>query len=224
MIVPVILLLISLGGTAAALLLPGLSDLVLVTGPMVVASLWLLLRARSASRDPDWNLDRLADEQPARRWKLRTPKHKAKPNWIVIDGSNVMHWADETPRIEPLREVVAQLQALGYTPGVVFDANAGYLIAGKYQHDHAFGKLLGLPQDRIMVVQKGEPADPTILTAAQDLDARVVTNDRYRDWAGEFPQVKTPGFLIRGGYRDGRLWLDLDEAKGARPLEIAGAP
>jgi len=218
MIVPFLPLLISLGGVAAAWRVPGLWDLILLAGPMAVASLWLLLRAWRTPRNRDRNLERVVDQPPARKWFSRPPK--AVPQWIVIDGSNVMHWADETPRIEPLREVVAHLQGLGYTPGVVFDANAGYLLAGRYQHDRAFGRLLGLPQDRIMVVPKGEPADPTILRAAEDLDARVVTNDRYRDWVDEFPQVRQPGFLIRGGYREGKLWLDLDDAQPAQTRRV----
>ncbi|NKX45616.1 NYN domain-containing protein [Roseicyclus persicicus] len=202
MVVPLILLALSAAGLAAALMVPGLSDLVLLAAPMVVASLFLLLRAALARRRPQ-----KAPQPPGTRsWRVKPPRAK----WIVVDGSNVMHWADETPRIEPLREVVAHLEAQGYAPGVVFDANAGYLVEGRYRHDGAFARLLGLPEDRIMVVPKGTPADPMILTAARDLGARVVTNDRYRDWAAEYPEVRRDGFLVRGGYRDGRLWLDLE--------------
>lgn len=45
----------------------------------------------------------------------------------------------------------------------------------------------------------------------------MVSNDRYRDWAGEYPELTRPGQLIRGGYRDGALWLDptLPEALAA---------
>jgi len=120
-----------------------------------------------------------------------------------------MHWRDGTPRIETLREVVLTLQNAGLAPGVVFDANVGYKLMGRYLHDHAMGNLLGLPRDHVMIVPKGEPADPTILTAARDYDARIVTNDRFRDWEDSFPGLHQTGLLIRGGYRDGKLWLDL---------------
>lgn len=205
--VPVILLFLSLGGLAAAVLLPGWSDLILLAGPAALASLWLLARAAMPRKQPRDFSDLDPGDTPSRR--VRRPK--SPPKWIVIDGSNVMHWQNETPSIEPLQDVLRELTARGFSAGVVFDANAGYLIAGRYQHDHAFGRSLGLPDDRIMVVPKGTPADPTILTIARDLGARVVTNDRFRDWAGDFPEVARPGFLIRGGYRDGRLWLDLAE-------------
>lgn len=195
--VPFLLFFVSLAGIAAALLVPGLSDLMLVTGPMLLASLWLLIRARRAAR---------AD----------------RPH-IVVDGSNVLYWQDNTPRIETVREVIDHLKALGYAPGVVFDANAGHLVAGKYQHDHALGRQVGLPPDRVLVVAKGTPADPTILMAARDLGARVVTNDRYRDWADQHPQVLQPGFLVRGGYRDGRLWTELDSTAAKALLHKTAA-
>lgn len=128
---------------------------------------------------------------------------------VVVDGSNVMYWKDEKPRLDTVREVVAHLEAQGFKPGVMFDANAGYLLTGKYQHHPAFAKLLGLTPDRVLVVPKGQPADPTILAAARELDARIVTNDRFRDWAEHHPEVRQPGHLIRGGYREGRPWLEL---------------
>jgi hypothetical protein len=190
MIVPLILFLFSLAGIAASLTQPGVSDLILLATPCALASLFLLARAFS------------------RRTKGRDqPPQKM----IVIDGSNVMHWKDGTPQIDSLREVVQHLTSLGFAPGVVFDANAGHLTTGKYQHHGAMGKLLGLPEDRVMVVHKGTPADPTILAAARDLGARIVTNDRYLDWADAHPEVREPGHLIRGGFRAGQVWLNLDE-------------
>jgi len=165
---------------AISRVLPGYSDLALLAAIFGLGGAWLLLRHL-----------------------LKRPKR-----WIVVDGSNVMHWRDNQPRLETLQEVLALLKARGYVPGVVFDANAGHLLAQRYLHDHAFGKLLGLPVDQIMVVQKGTPADPTVLAAARDFGARVVSNDRFRHWAKAHPEVGKRGFLMQGGYRDGKLWLD----------------
>lgn len=138
-------------------------------------------------------------------WRTR---RRTQKRWIILDGSNVMHWQNGTPDLAPLKQVISTLTAQGFTPGVVFDANAGYLLRGKYAHDHALGKMLGLPSDRILVVPKGTQADRYILMSARDLNARIVTNDRYRDWAETFPEVATKGHLIQGGYRNGTLWLD----------------
>ncbi|MDP4032021.1 MAG: hypothetical protein Q8P60_04055 [Pseudorhodobacter sp.] len=179
----------ALGAVVATLALPGLSDLLVLSGACALASLIILAQA--------W-----------RRRTIRGPK--APPRYIVVDGSNVIHWKDETPQIDTLRAVLRHLTDLGYSPGVVFDANAGYKITGRYQHDGALGRLLGLPEDRVMVVAKGTPADPTVLTAARDLGARVVSNDRFRDWAETFPEVLEPGHVVRGGYRGGKLWIGLE--------------
>lgn len=194
MIVPLLLFILSFASTYATVAVADLAQYQLLAGLATLASLLLLMRGLL---------------RPAKGATVAARK------WIVVDGSNVMHWKDGTPQIETVREVVGHLAALGYTPGVVFDANAGYLMFGKYRHDRAFGKLLGRPEDRVMVVPKGTPADPTVLTAARDLGAQIVTNDRFRDWAEAHPEVREKGHLIRGGYRAGKLWLNLAEPEPA---------
>ncbi|MFK7744473.1 MAG: hypothetical protein AB8B47_05435 [Roseobacter sp.] len=144
---------------------------------------------------------------PKRR-KFIPPK---QGKWAIIDGSNVMHWDGGKPKIATVRRVVDHLIAHDFTPSVMFDANAGYLLVGKYQHDGALSKALGLPESHVMVVPKGTPADPAILTAARDYNARIVTNDRFRDWTREFPEVRKPGHLIKGGFRSGTLFLQLQK-------------
>lgn len=180
---PYVVLIVSSIALTGTLLIPGFSEFLLVTGPAFLASLVLALRALT----------------------------KRRKRWVILDGSNVMYWRDATPQIETLQEVILELRTAGYTPGVVFDANAGYLLSGKYQHDGALAKSLGLPEERVMVVPKGSPADPAILAAAVDLGAQVVTNDRYRDWVEQHPEVAEPGYLIRGGYKAGKLWLDVSK-------------
>lgn len=220
MIVPFALLLAALAGVFAALTNPALTDLVMLAGPCALAALILLLRAiaKPVTRRPDkWPTDRQASTPTRHRPKPRLlgrPQARAA-NHIVIDGSNVLYWKGNTPDIETLRDVVQHLEALGYAPGVVFDANAGYKISGKYQHDKGLGRLIGLPEDRVLVVPKGTPADPVILEAARDLGARIVTNDRYRDWAEAHPEIHTKGHLVSGDYVDGQLRLDIAQTKAA---------
>ncbi|MBZ0122811.1 MAG: hypothetical protein K8F31_02885 [Roseovarius sp.] len=178
-----LILLLSLAGIAVALFLPGYGDLLLVAGPSALAALVLLLSA----------------------FALRKRRHG---NWVLIDGSNVMHWKGGSPQVETLKDVIAKIAEQRLSPAVVFDANAGYLLAGKYKHHHAMAKMVGLSEDRVMVAPKGTPADSFLLMAARDFDAPIVTNDRYRDWAGEYPEIGQPGRLIRGGYSKGVLWLE----------------
>ena len=108
-----------------------------------------------------------------------------------------------------MQELVRQ----GFRPGVVFDANVGYKLTGQFLGERELARLLSLPRDQILVVPKGSQADPFLLETARDLKARIVTNDRYRDWTDRFPDVAQPDKLIRGEIRDGRVWLKGMEAK-----------
>lgn len=183
MIAPALLLFASTAGLVAALALPEGADFVLIAAPATLASLVLLIHAARPRR--------------------------ARTGLVILDGSNVMHWQAGTPMLETLRAVLDAARAHGMTPGVVFDANAGYLLFGSYMGDRGFARLLNLPRERVMVVEKGTPADPAILTAARDLGARVITNDRYRDWVEQFPQLATPGHLIPGRILDGAVMLEV---------------
>jgi Zc3h12a-like ribonuclease protein len=184
----ILLVVVSLGGVLIALTLPEWSDLLLIAGSSALTAAILLLYT----------------------WLRRSrAARKAARKWVILDGSNVMHWKNGEPKIETVLEVTRYLSMRGFTPGVVFDANAGYLISDRYLHDSGFGLLLELPEERVMVVPKGSPADPIILAAARDHGARVVTNDQFRDWADDFPEIRNEGFLIGGGYRSGKLRLDL---------------
>ena len=124
-----------------------------------------------------------------------------------------MHWQDNRPNLDPVRAVVRQLINLGHVPGVVFDANAGWKLMGRYLHDGDFARLLGLETRQVLVVPKGTQADPFLLQTAREFGARIVTNDRFRDWADAHPEVLQPGFLIRGFIRDGSLRLDRLDAE-----------
>ena len=183
---PGVLFSFSVLAVALALWVPGARDILLVAMPALVASLYLLLLGF-------WG-------------------RKAALPSVVVDGSNVMHWLDGKPRVEPLLQVVAALKRRGFAPGVVFDANVGHKLAGHSAHEGAMAKLLGLPVNWVIVVGKGVVADAVILQAARDLQARIVTNDRFREWVEAHPEVAEPGFLIRGGFREGVLWLDLESA------------
>lgn len=188
----VLIFILSLVGIMVVMIRPELADLLLVFGPCALASLVLLL------------------QQLRQGWFRRSrPAPKVAKRWVILDGSNVMHWKDGKPRIETVRTVMSHFFANGYNVSIVFDANAGYLTSGHYLHDSGFADALGISQDRVIVVPKGTPADPIILAAARDRGARIVTNDRFRDWAGDYPEVRTRGHLIRGGFKSGRLWLNL---------------
>jgi len=182
MTAPLLLLALSAAGIVAAFTVPGWGDVLLLSVPCVVASLWLSAKAILRRLRP----------------------------WAVIDGSNVMHWRGGSPSLAPLRDTVATLTARGFRTLIVFDANAGHVLAGRYLSGPALAARIGVRRGRVIVVDKGSAADPVILACARRLGARVITNDRYREWAHAHPEVTRPDFLVRGRYRTGRLHLPLD--------------
>jgi len=130
-----------------------------------------------------------------------------KRKQVIVDGSNVMYWKDGEPRLDSVVDVLAKLTALGFSPGVMFDANVGYTLTGEFKNDAAMSKLLKLPKSRVLVAPNGVAADEMILQAARDLSAPIVSNDKFRDWAHTFPEITNPGYLIRGSYQQGDLKL-----------------
>ncbi|MFE3837363.1 NYN domain-containing protein [Pseudogemmobacter sonorensis] len=154
----------------------------------LLALAFVLLRLRSARR---------GEGDPAGRLPL-----------AVIDGSNVMHWRDGTPALATVRAVVETLRAQGYKPGVIFDANAGYKLMGRYQDDADLARAIGMPARDVLVVPKGQQADPFLLDFARDTGAVLISNDRFRDRIEDYPALATPGRIRRGGWRDGRIWLE----------------
>lgn len=190
----------------------------LVFAAVLVGVLVFLVRLRGrrqsgqAGRDrrtpPKRTTPRRAGKDSAPAGFARAIRPERERNWILVDGSNVMHWEDNTPHVEPLRRVVNALKAQGLDPGVVFDANAGWKLFGRYMGESELSQILGLPRDQVLVVPKGSPADPWILTTARDFGARIVTNDHYRDWADDHPEVAAPGFLVHGGLSGTGVWLE----------------
>ena len=139
---------------------------------------------------------------------------------ILVDGSNVMRWREGTPDLATLGGVLRLLDAEGLAPVVVFDANAGYLVGDGWMGPAALAERLGLDRDRVIVADKGTPADPILLEIARETGAVIVTKDRFRDWVEDWPLVREPGRLRRGGWRHGVLTLA--PAAQAREAPVAG--
>ena len=146
------------------------------------------------------------------RWLARpSPRPRRRdpgPNWIAVDGSNVMYWDAANPRIETVRAVTDDLRRRGFVPVVWFDANAGHLTLGRWAGPDRLALKLGLPPAQVHVVGRGTQADPAIIAGAEAMGAHIVTNDRYRDWQAADPTLQLAGVLVSGGVREGRVRLE----------------
>jgi hypothetical protein len=204
---PLIVLLVSLGALVATLEggagLLDLGPLLFALGILVALLLAALdLRRAARARDIAAPRRRRAETVPVRpRYRLPFDRR----GMILVDGSNVMRWREGTPDLATLGGVLRLLDAEGLVPVVVFDANAGYLVGDGWMDPAALAERLGLARDRVIVADKGTQADPILLEIAQETGAVIVTKDRFRDWAEDWPLVNEPGRLRRGGWRNGAL-------------------
>jgi len=149
----------------------------------------------------------------------RAPQKYSPIPWLVVDGSNVLFWNPAGPSLETVAQVLRRAEAAGLHPLVWFDANVGYRVGDCWLGPIELAKALSSPRKRVFVAQKGHPADPFLLEMATQRGARVITNDRFRDWSAQFPSVTTPGFLIQG--RFGPSGLEMDLAAAAAPALAA---
>lgn len=102
----------------------------------------------------------------------------------IIDGSNVAHSTEANgPRLENIMLVWNELVAEEYDPVIVVDA------ALRHQIDDRSAYEAMVDDGRIKQAPAGTDADYFILSFAREFDARIVSNDRFRDRESSFPDL-----------------------------------
>lgn len=125
----------------------------------------------------------------------------AKSRAAIIDGSNVAHSTEGgVARLENIRLVEAKVREEGMEPIVVVDA------ALRYQIDDQPGYDAMVESGEIRQAPAGTDADYFILTFAKELNARIVSNDRFRDRSRHFPRLRDR--VIRFMIVDGEVVLE----------------
>lgn len=116
----------------------------------------------------------------------------------VFDGSNIYHLGHENRLdAQPLGEMAHLLRSQGYRIICFFDANIFHTIGehGAFQSDKRHSPamlepIFGLKEDEIYVVPSGVQADKYILECLKYMPISfAVTNDKYRDYASQYPTV-----------------------------------
>lgn len=103
---------------------------------------------------------------------------------VLVDGSNVAHSTEgEKAQLVNILAVREKLAEDGLDPVVVVDA------ALRHQIDDRAGYEQLVDAGVVRQAPAGTDADYFILTFARELDARIVSNDRYRDRLRDFPDA-----------------------------------
>jgi hypothetical protein len=104
---------------------------------------------------------------------------------VLVDGSNVAHSTEgEKPLIENLTAVRDKLKQEGLEPVIVADASLRHQIddPARYERMIDAGEVRQAPA--------GTDADYFILSFARELNATIVSNDRFKDRLAQFPEVR----------------------------------
>jgi hypothetical protein len=103
---------------------------------------------------------------------------------VLVDGSNVAHSTEgEKAQLANILAVREKMTAEGFEPVVVVDA------ALRHQIDDRAGYEQLVESGVVRQAPAGTDADYFILSFARELDARIVSNDRFRDRIDAFPDA-----------------------------------
>jgi len=104
---------------------------------------------------------------------------------VLVDGANVAHSAEgEPPRVSHIIAVRDKLLEEGLKPIIVADAALRHRI----DDPAAYERLVEAGE--VHQAPAGTDADYFILSFARELDASIVSNDRFRDRMKQFPEAR----------------------------------
>jgi Zc3h12a-like ribonuclease protein len=115
------------------------------------------------------------------------PSHPAQPesNIVLVDGSNVAHSTEgEKPLVANLMAVRDKLKEEGFEPIIMADAALRHQIDDPKRYEQL------IDDGAVRQAPAGTDADYFILSFARELNATIVSNDRFRDRASQFPEAR----------------------------------
>ena len=117
---------------------------------------------------------------------------------VVIDGANVAYEersAGGKPKLSNLLNVRNELEGRGFEAVIIVDASLNYDIDDQKQLETL------IQSQQVRQVPAGTDADYFIIQLADQFNARVVTNDRYKDYLDDYPWItdrRLPYMIVKG--------------------------
>ena len=106
-------------------------------------------------------------------------------NVVLVDGSNVAHSIEgEPPHVANLIAIREKLREEGLEPIIVADAALRHQIDDPQRYEKM------IDDGMVRQAPAGTDADYFILSFARELNAGVVSNDRFRDRIKRFPEIR----------------------------------
>ena len=135
---------------------------------------------------------------------------------IIVDGSNVAYYGQQpdeetgkvTPSLKTLKVAISTLEKLGHEPIVLSDAPLRHEIDDK----DGFNEMI--QNEEVFPVPAGTIADHYILNLAYEEDAKILSNDFFRDYQDEFQDINSRRLPYR--VKNGRFQI----GKPAPPKKV----
>ncbi|HTI62769.1 MAG TPA: hypothetical protein VL524_04620 [Gemmatimonadaceae bacterium] len=119
---------------------------------------------------------------------MSAPSRAHRPeskNIVLVDGSNVAHSTEgEQAQVANLLAVRDKLREEGMEPVIVVDAALRHQVDDPQRYEQL------VEEGEVRQAPAGTDADYFILSFARELNASIVSNDRFRDRIKEFPEVR----------------------------------
>src|SRR5689334_5755670 len=117
---------------------------------------------------------------------------------VVIDGANVAYEersAGGKPKLSNLLKVRNELEERGLEAVIIVDASLKYDIDDQTQLETL------IQSQQVRQVPAGTDADYFIIQFSEEFNARVVTNDRSKDYLDDYPWItdrRLPYMIVKG--------------------------
>lgn len=113
------------------------------------------------------------------------PEREETGNVVLVDGSNVAYATEgEPPRVANIIAVRDKLREEGFEPIIVADAALRHSIDDPRRYERL------VDEGEVRQAPAGTDADYFILSFARELNAGIVSNDRFRDRVRQFPEAR----------------------------------
>ncbi|MEG3224069.1 MAG: Zc3h12a-like ribonuclease [Methanobacteriales archaeon Met13] len=116
---------------------------------------------------------------------------------VIVDAANVAHYGkkEDKPSLDKIILAVEVLEKMGYQPVLIADASLRHEIDQKEE----FKQMVD--GGKIQEVPAGTAADHYILNRAEEEDAKILSNDVFREYADEFQDIKSRRlpYTFKGG-------------------------
>lgn len=106
---------------------------------------------------------------------------------VIVDAANVAHHGkmDGKPSLDRIIQAVGVLEKMGYQPVLIADASL------RHEIDQKDDYLKLVEGGKIQEVPSGTPADHHILKMAEEEDAKILSNDVFREYNDEFQDIQS---------------------------------